>query len=252
MSRLIIEPSIWELFPHCEVGVLLLRDINNTEEGCVQNREAINTFLAEAAEEAGKYLAEPVLSQNPVVAVWREAFSKFKTKKGVRSSIEALLKRIEKGTGVGSISPLVDVYNSVSLRYALPCGMEDLDTIQGDLRLTVTEGGDSFFALGDAEVSETLPGEVCYLDEAGAVCRFWNWRDGQRTMLTHQTRNAIAVIESVDPSRHDVLVEALDSLGHWAEKLEIGKVDKKIILNRENPVLRISHPINHRVGPFIG
>lgn len=88
-----------------------------------------------------------MLSHNPVIAVWREAFSKFKTKKGARSSIEALLKRIEKGNTVGGISPLVDVYNEVSLRFALSCGMENLDAIQGNLRLTVTEGGDSFLLL---------------------------------------------------------------------------------------------------------
>jgi len=234
MKKLIIEPSLWELFPHSEVGVLLLEEVNNTEEYHQFHRESIEKRLQEAGEEARKHLTEPVLSQNPVVAVWRDAFSKFKTKKGVRSSIEALLKRIEKGTGVGSISPLVDVYNSVSLRFGLPCGMEDLDTIQGNLRLTVSEGGDAFFALGDEEASETLPGEVCYLDEAGAVCRFWNWRDGQRTMLTNQTKRAIAVIESVDPSRHDVLVEALDALAQWAEGFEIGKVHKKMILDREN------------------
>lgn len=232
MKQLIIEPSLWELFPDSEVGVLLLNEVNNTEAFHQFHREAIEKQLQEAGEEARQYLNEPVLSQNPVVAVWREAFSKFKTKKGVRSSIEALLKRIEKGTGVGSISPLVDVYNSVSLRYGLPCGMEDLDTIQGSLRLTVTEGGDPFFALGDVEISETLAGEVCYLDEAGAVCRFWNWRDGQRTMLTNQTKRAIAVIESVDPSRHDVLVEALDALAQWAEAFKIGKVYRKEILSR--------------------
>ena len=235
MKNVIVEPSIWELFPDCEIGVLVLHDIKNTEEHSQQYGEVIAKLLKESEEEARKYLTEPVISQNPVIAVWREAFSKFKTKKGARSSIEALLKRVEKGNGIGGISPLVDVYNAVSLRYSLPCGMEDLDAVQGDLRLTVTEGGDSFFALGDEKVSETLPGEVCYLDDEGAVCRFWNWRDGQRTMITPQTRNAIAIIESVDPSRHDVLEEALDTLGHWAEKVEIGKVSKKTILHRHHP-----------------
>ncbi|MDW7678720.1 MAG: hypothetical protein SCK57_13760 [Bacillota bacterium] len=41
----------------------------------------------------------------------------------------------------------------------------------------------------------------------------------------------------MDRSRHAVLVEALDALAKWAEKMEIGKVNKKMILNRENPVL---------------
>ena len=49
-------------------------------------------MLVEANNEAKKYLTKEVLSENPVIAVWREAYKKFKTKKGVRSSIEALLK----------------------------------------------------------------------------------------------------------------------------------------------------------------
>ena len=67
---------------------------------------------------------------------------------------------------MGSINPLVDIYNTVSLTYALPCGGEDIDTFAGDLRLTVTQGGDAFRALGDEADSETLPGEVCYLAAA--------------------------------------------------------------------------------------
>jgi DNA/RNA-binding domain of Phe-tRNA-synthetase-like protein len=52
---------------------------------------------------------------------------------------------------VGAINPLVDIYNGISLQFALPCGMEDIDTFKGDLRLTVTNGGDPFLALGDEE-----------------------------------------------------------------------------------------------------
>lgn len=45
-------------------------------------------------------------------------------------------------------------------------------------------------ALGDDEADNALSGEICYLDDEGAVCRSWNWRDGQRTMLTEHTKNA--------------------------------------------------------------
>ena len=44
-----------------------------------------------------RHLTEPVLSQNRAIAVWRDAFQRFKTKKGARSSIEALLKRVDRG-----------------------------------------------------------------------------------------------------------------------------------------------------------
>jgi len=43
-------------------------------------------------------------------------------KKGARSSTEALLKRVSQGREFNPINPLVDVYNSVSLSYAVPCG----------------------------------------------------------------------------------------------------------------------------------
>ena len=53
---------------------------------------------------------------------WRQAFTQFKTKKGARSSLEALLKRVSQGREFNLINPLVDIFNSVSLSYAVPCG----------------------------------------------------------------------------------------------------------------------------------
>ena len=144
MSTFVVEPSLWELFPDCEIGVLVITGIDNTESGNAGRRRSDRRDLEEANELARRHLVAPVLSQNPAVAAWRDAFARFRTKKGARSSIEALLKRVEQGKGVGPINPLVDVYNAISLTYALPCGVEDIDTFAGDLRLTVTAGGDPF------------------------------------------------------------------------------------------------------------
>jgi DNA/RNA-binding domain of Phe-tRNA-synthetase-like protein len=237
LPQFVIEPSFWELFPESEIGVLVLAGVDNTEEGNRHVRDQIVAELERANELAREHLTESALSQNPAVAVWRDAFQKFKTKKGARSSIEALLKRVEKGRGVGPINPLVDIYNAISLEYALPCGVEDIDTFAGDLRLTVTDGGDTFQALGDEEPSETLPGEVCYLDAAGAVCRCWNWRDGQRTMLTEHTTHAIAIIESVDPARHDDLAAALASLADRVQTLMGATVVTRTIMTQESSAL---------------
>jgi len=231
MKKIIAESSFWDLFPQCEIGVLVVENIQNDHTLSDTSLKKISRLLEDAGHDATKFLVEPVLSQNQVVSVWREAFMKFKTKKGARSSIEALLKRIEKGIGVGTINPLVDLYNALSLTFGLPCGMEDLDHIIGDLRLTITSGGDDFLALGDETSDPTLPGELCYLDEMGGVCRCWNWRDGQRTMLTDQTKRAILVIESVDPGRHADLQNALSTISAWIVDTEVGTVKKSDILH---------------------
>ena len=185
MKKFITEDSFWELFPGASLGVVVAHGMKPASEVSPESIAEIQALLARANTLAERYLESPTLSENAPVRVWRQAYQQFKTKRGARCSIENLLKRVLKGNPVGTISPSVDIYNAMSLKYALPFGGEDIDAFEGDLRLTVTQGGDAFLPLGEgAENDPTLPGELAYLDDAGAVCRCWNWRDGVRTALT--------------------------------------------------------------------
>ena len=235
-QQFIADASFWQLFPQAQLAVLILDNLNNQGE----SSPAIKQLLAEANIAAKKHLTAEQLSQNPAVAVWREAYQQFKTKKGVRSSIEALLKRIEQGKGVGSINPLVDIYNAASLTYGLPCGAEDIDTFVGSLKLHITQGGDEFYALGDEENSPTLAGELCYTDDAGAVCRCFNWRDGKRTMITESSRRAFVVLEYPNASRRADLEAALASIAHHAQAELGATVVRQAILTADNPAIALS------------
>lgn len=213
MAKLIITQDFWDVFPETEIAVVLAHNITNRNQ-CTK----IVEDLQKANEEAKRFLSAEIFSENKAISVWREAYRKFKTKKGVRSSIENLLKRIEKENPVGKINPLVDIYNTISLSYGIPCGGQDIDTIQGDMLLTKAVGGEPFLALGEESTDCALPEEIVYKDEIGIVCRCWNWRDGARTMLTENTQNAVLIIESVDPARHDDLIEAANKLASLVEK----------------------------------
>jgi len=229
VAKFKITDEFWELFPQAEIAVVLVKGIQNTETHVAGARWEINELLEKSNKEATKFLIEEVFSENKVISVWRQAYKQFKTKKGVRCSIEALLKRIDKGTGVSSINPLVDIYNTVSLTYGLPCGGEDIDTFKGDLLLTKACGGELFLALGDEDYDNALPGEIIYKDEEGAVCRCWNWRDGQRTMLTENTTNAFLIIESVDPDRKNDLEAAVTLLAELTQKYLGGSTEIVIL-----------------------
>jgi DNA/RNA-binding domain of Phe-tRNA-synthetase-like protein len=109
-----------------------------------------------------------------------------------------LMKRVSKGNHIGTINPLVDIYNATSLRYGLPCGGEDIDTFRGDIRLTKALGDESFITLGTDESAPPYEGEIVYKDDEGAICRCWNWRESVRTMLRESTKNAFLCIELVD------------------------------------------------------
>ena len=239
MKQFVTEESFWELFPEAQIGIVVAHNMKPTEEVAPEDAAAIARALAEANSAADQHLESNTISQNEVVAVWREAYQKFKTKKGARCSIENLLKRVLKGNPVGSITPSVDIYNTVSLTYALPVGGEDIDAMASDIRLGITEGGDAFRPLGEHEDAPTLEGELCYRDDAGAICRCWNWRDGERTALTDASQKAFLIIESVDPARADDLAAATDQLAAMVQQYLDADIFAKQIITRDNPTMVI-------------
>ncbi|HFR3766830.1 B3/4 domain-containing protein [Streptococcus sp. A34] len=235
MTQFIIDQSFWNLFPQAKIGVLLLQNYHNSD----QSSQEIAQLLEDSLPLAQAHLTEDIFSDNPVIQVYRKAYQQFKTKKGARSSIKALLKRVSGNNPVRSINPLVDIYNAASLRYALPVGAEDLDTFVGNLQLTITEGGDEFYLIGDDTNQPTLPGELCYKDQAGAVCRCFNWRDGERTMITDQTKNAFLVIELLDIERLDALQEALNFIEEAAQQY-LQAETRQFILDHANPHISLN------------
>ncbi|MCE0449883.1 MULTISPECIES: B3/4 domain-containing protein [Brevibacillus] len=231
MSKFLIEDDFWSLFPHAKIGIVICQGIDNSR----RDVEKYEKLLQEAEKEAHKFFTLEEFSSNPVISVWREAFQKFKTKKGARCSIEALLKRVKNGNPIGTINPLVDIYNSISLRYGLPCGGEDIDTFVGDIRLTQANGNEPFIPLGQDENASPYEGEIVYKDDVGAICRCWNWREAQRTMLTEHTKNAFLCIELVDETRIDEFHMALKELSDFVPHHLGGMVKMEVldIYNKE-------------------
>ena len=130
MKSFVAEDSFWELFPQAAVGVVIVKGMKPAAQISQEDVDAIAALLDRANIDAERHLTSDTISENAPVKAWREAYRLFKTKKGARCSIENLLKRVLKGKPVGHITPAVDIYNTVSLTYALPVGGEDLLAIE--------------------------------------------------------------------------------------------------------------------------
>ena len=235
MKKFVVEDEFWNLFPNAKIGVVICHGIDNS----IKDKEEYKEMILQGEEEALKHLKDAEFSNNQVIKVWREAFKEFKTKKGARSSIEALLKRVHNGNHIGTINPLVDIYNSISLKYALPCGGEDIDKFIGDIRLTRAIGNEEFIPLGTDENSPPYEGEIVYKDNDGAICRCWNWREAVRTMLTENTNNAFLCIELVDESRFEEFENALNDLAKTVQE-NLGGTCKISILDINNKEVSIN------------
>ena len=158
----------------------------------------------------GPSVLEPVSPaplDHPHLVAWREAFRAFGAKRYLCSA-EALIRRGE----LPRINRLVDLYNAVSVRWAIPVGGEDIDRVAGSVRLRFADGGEPFDG-GDPP----KPGEVVWADDAGVTCRRWNWRQGRRTRLELGTTRAYFLFDALPALGDAELAGAMDEL---CERLE--------------------------------
>jgi DNA/RNA-binding domain of Phe-tRNA-synthetase-like protein len=172
-----ISPEVAAAWPDYRALVVVAEGVRNGTSDAAS--EALLAEAERGARESGLERA----ADDPRIAAWRAAFSRFGSKPSrYPCSAESLLARVLKGEPLPRINALVDTYNAVSLRYVIPVGGEDLDRLVGDLRLT-----------------REPDGEVVWRDDEGITCRRWNWRQEPRTRLTEATNRAFFVFDQLPP-----------------------------------------------------
>ncbi|MEK7111419.1 MAG: phenylalanine--tRNA ligase beta subunit-related protein [Patescibacteria group bacterium] len=225
-----IDQKIFEQYPEVLLGVVVLHNVNNKGEG-----EGLSQLLRETEKLTVEKIGDIPVAEHPNIISWREVYRKFGAKpKDYPSSIENLIRRILKGEQVRHINKLVDIYNVISLRHLVPVGGEDTEKINGDVLLTFAGDNEkAIFLLGEKEARPPYPNEVIYKDDAGAICRRWNWKEADRTKLTEETTDAFMTIEALPPVKKEQLQTALSELSEMLKKYCNCEV-AVIVLNRDN------------------
>ena len=159
------------------------------------------------------------------LAAWDEVFKAFGAKpKRTPCSASALRKRVMRDGSLPPLDPVVDVYNAISIRYAIPVGGENLAAYSGAPRLTLADGSEPFdtFKEGEPVVENPEPGEVIWRDDLGVTCRRWNWRQGIRTRLDSQAQSMWFILESLPSMPLAALEEAGEELVNNLQRLMPG------------------------------
>jgi DNA/RNA-binding domain of Phe-tRNA-synthetase-like protein len=132
-----------------------------------------------------------------------------------------LLRRVQREGTLPRINAIVDRYNALSVRYAVPIGGEDVTAYVGSPRLVRAAGDEPFQTMRDGQPSaETVePGEVIWRDDVGVTCRRWNWRQTPRTQLTIDTIDMWFVLERLEPMPLSGLHDAGDALVRTLRRL---------------------------------
>jgi DNA/RNA-binding domain of Phe-tRNA-synthetase-like protein len=180
-----VSPEVCALYPDLAIGIVQAIGIDNAKQS-----DQLRAEISARAEAVRASHSTDTLLLVPQIAMWREAYRLFGAKpKESKPTAEAILRRVLAGSELPRISDCVDAYLATELRYMLPIGGYDMDTVHGAIRLIRAAGGEEFHPLG-ASANETVkPGEVIYRDQARVLTRKWNFRDCDECKITTSSTN---------------------------------------------------------------
>ena len=192
------------------------------EAAPITQPEVASAALAQACQQV---LTDDVAWAEAHLSAWDDVFRAFGAKpKRTPCSASALRKRVLKEGALPPLDPVVDIYNAISIRYAIPVGGENLAAYAGAPRLTLAEGNEPFDTLKEGQPVIEYPdaGEVIWRDDIGVTCRRWNWRQGVRTRLDSQAQHMWFILESLPSMPLSALQEAGDELVSNLQRLMPG------------------------------
>jgi DNA/RNA-binding domain of Phe-tRNA-synthetase-like protein len=207
-------PDIWQQFAQLVAGALVVEGIHTQVN--------VALHLQPWYQRAREKLGEATESALPEVAAWRRAYTQMGLKPTqYRSAAEALLRRFRRGDTIPHLHPLVDLCNAVSLAFALPVAVFDLEHVEGFLEVRHATGTEHHLAFS-GEIEQPEQGEVIFADAAQhAHARRWTFRQSKQSTVRNTTQRVLIVCEGLHatagedvPLLIDALAEQLGSL--WA------------------------------------
>jgi DNA/RNA-binding domain of Phe-tRNA-synthetase-like protein len=190
--RFVVSPEIFELYPGLRLPVAVAEGVEAAADSA-----GVERLWLQAWEEAGQSAPNYGNAQShPRVAAWRGAMAAAGVSgRNFPSSVESLLRRAFKGGEPPRINPLVDFYNSVSVRHVVPAGGFDLAQLGDVLDLRLTRAGDTFRPLDGTSAERVEAGEVAYASGNEVLTRHFVWKQSHVGLLGESTSSVFLVCE---------------------------------------------------------
>jgi len=224
-----IQKELFDILPDLTIGVVVASGLDNTRPS-----EEIDDLLTRSVEETKRNFIREKAQDHPRIKPWRYVFSKPGISRSkFRNSTETMVRRILRGDSIPRINPLVNLYNSVSIKFLVPMGGHDLDTLEGNVHLRFTEGWEPFTPMGGGETTIVPKGELVYRDDREVLTRNWVWRQCEKDKTTERTVNIFIPIDVLGEVGSERASEIIQDLGQLIPKYLGGSVFSTI-LNKEN------------------
>lgn len=222
-----VSSEVFEKLDNVCFGVIVAKGIDNS---LVKND--IVEKLDQSIKDCEDKFKDTKVKELEGILCYRDAFKELGINPNkFMSSIEAMLTRTSKGKGLPNISPIVDLGNAVSLKYMVPLGAHDIDTLDGDIEVRFSKEGDGFIPLGTEETEILEDGELIYSAGDNVRTRRWIWRQSEQGKITNESKNIFFPIDGFADKNYESVISARDELASLLKEVfscdvKVGFIDK--------------------------
>ena len=226
--KFVIENKVFETLNDMCVAVIVAKGIDNSKK-----IDEISSMLKDSITNAEKEFENIKVKESEYIKCYREAFQKLNINPNkFMCSIEALLTRISKKKGMPEINAVVDLVNAVSIKYKLPMGAHDLDSMKEDFYIRYSVNGDIFLPFGETNTEEVDNNELVYVTSNDVRTRRWIWRQSEHGKIIENSSNIIFPIDAFIGINDDKAIKARDELSELLSKffnceIKTGLIDAK-------------------------
>ena len=224
--KFIVEKDIFEKLPNACFGVVMAKGIDNSKA-----YSEIDQLLDESIAMAAQRFEGKKVKEEADILPYREAFRALDINPNkFLCSIEALFTRIAKGKGMPHINPVVDLGNSVSLKYTLPMGAHDLGGGSEDICIRLARPDDTFLPFGGDTEETPDVGEVVYAVGNQVRTRRWTWRQSEHGKIVSTSTDIFFPIDGFTDFNRDQVLAARGELEALVKRIfncetDVGFVD---------------------------
>ena len=224
--------AIWRDFPLLSAGAVVIqaetwvRDVTRQAQRFLDRADARLQGLSE--------------SELPEIQAWRRAFAQMGLKPTqYRCASEALLRRYRKDKALPQVHPLVDLCNAVSVAYAIPIAVFDLDRVDGNLEVRYANGAEVYLAFS-GETEHPAPDEVIFADAASqAHARRWTNRQSALSAVRPDSARALIIAEALHDDAVADVAALLDDVLYVLTVIR-AEPDRVARLSRDQPCITTS------------
>lgn len=136
---------------------------------------------------------------------------------------ENLIRLLTKREELISINKAVDIYNILSIESKLCLGAHDIDKVDGNVTLKITDGTEKFLPLGSEELKPIKAGEYSFVDDNNDVVCWLDIRQVDKTKVTEDSKNVLYLIIGNKETKDEDLEKVTNDLILLTTKFASGK-----------------------------